>query len=508
MPRIAGWTSLTGQKTIRVIFGLIAIGVPFAIGASNILNHFYRDGAYLMDSGLLAYMMSPENSEMLMPPSLGGFSFFKFHVSPMLWLLSQVSGLLPLTPPQFFALFIGTCQALVAAAVFWALVGPVGLRGMGVAVASILAIAFANSGLAIAILRFPHYEILIVAATMLFLVALHERRHGLAMLFVLVALLTREDAGFHIAVTLAAIIAIRRWLGLDRRGEAVMIRFLVTAFLYSAVAMGLQRMAFPDQTSFARIYAGDPPFAHVTAELLASRVAGWLAYRSYIFLPCMVAASWAILRRNGYLMAGYAAALPWLVIHLAAISALAGTLSSYYGFPMMVASSWPLLGILQGSAVATTIMRREVVIGFSLMIAASFTALTVQHNPNGIGFAATFAPPPDMAAQHGVERALAALRESHWALGSVLADDGVVSLAPAVFKPAETFWGPAQPRHDTVIYFATGFQAREARQQARASRLTREYQVTGTNIRIVSDRRLESIHGLAPLIERDSHDSP
>ena len=499
---------MTDQKAIRVIFGLVAVSVPFAIGVSNILNHFYRDGAYLMDSGLLAYMMSPENSEMLMPPSLGGFSFFKFHVSPMLWLLGQVSGLLPLTPPQFFAVFIGACQALVAGAVFWALVGPLGLRGIGLAMAAILAIAFADSGLAIAILRFPHQETLIVAAIMLFLVALHERRHGLAVLFVIMALFTREDAGFHIAVTLAAIIAARRWMGLDRRGEGLMIGFLITAFLYSAAAMSLQRMAFPDQTSFVRIYAGDPPFAHVTAELVATRVAGWLGYRTYIFLPCMVAAIWAILRRNGYLMAGYAAALPWLVIHLAAISALAGTLSSYYGFPMMVASFWPLLGVLQGRAVATTVMRREAVIGFSLMIAASFTALSVQHNPNGIGFAATFAPPPDMAAQQRVERALAALRESHGALGSVLADDGVVSLAPAVFKPAETFWGPGQPRHDTVIYFATGFQAREARQQAHASRLSRQYRVTGTNIRIVSDRRLESIHGLAPLIERDSHDSP
>ena len=41
-----------------LFFGLIALGVPFAIGAANILNHFYRDGAYLFDSGLLAYPMT------------------------------------------------------------------------------------------------------------------------------------------------------------------------------------------------------------------------------------------------------------------------------------------------------------------------------------------------------------------------------------------------------------------------------------------------------------------
>jgi hypothetical protein len=495
---------LTAQTILRVIFGLIAVGVPFVVGASNILNHFYRDGAYLMDSGLLAYIMSPDNPAMNMPPALGDHSFYQFHVSPILWLLGQGASLLPLTAPQFFAVFIGTCHALVAAAVFWALVGPVGLRGAGVFLAAILAMAFALNGLAIAILRYPHYEMLIAAATMLFLVAVHERRFGLASLFMLVALLTREDGGFHIAVTLASIIFMRRWMKLDRRDERLMIGFLIMAFLYSASAMTLQHMAFPDQTSFQRIYSGDPAFGHVTGEMLVTRFVGWLTFRSYIFLPFMIAAIWSILRRNYYLMTGYLAAVPWLAVHLVAFSPVPGTLSSYYGFPLLVASFWPLLGVLQARPVATTYMRREMVIGFTLMIACSFTSLSMQHNPNKISMLGTFSPPPEIETVHRVHQLIAVLGMQDGPLGMVLVDDAIISLAPGAFKPAQTFWEKAKPRCDTVIYFANRFQAAEARQRAEASRLTHEYNVTGTHIRIISKHRLEGVQGVGELVERQS----
>jgi hypothetical protein len=495
-------------KLSILFFGLIALGVPFAVGVGNILNHFYRDGAYLFDSGLLAHLMTHPDLAEPLPRVLGGGSFYALHVSPIFWLFAELADLLPLTPPQFFAVFIGAAQALLAAGVFWALVGPIGLRGVaGTAVAALLAIAFCHSGLAVAILRYPHFEILIAAAAVLFLVALQEERYGLASLFLLLALLTREDAGFHIAIFLAAILTIRRWQGLEREGERAMLGFLAIAALYSVTAIALQRWAFPDHSSFARIYAGDPAFTHVTPQLLMTRLLGWSIYRSYALLPAGVCVLWVAMRSNPTLAAGYISTLPWLAIHLVAVSALAGTLSSYYAFPLLVASFWPLLGALETKRAAALGRRSEAVIGFATLIAASFTAIAAQHNPNHVSFAGTFAPPPSVAAQRAVTEAIANLDAAQPALGIVLVNDGIAALAPDAFAQSQSFCFAQEPRIDTVAYFGKSFQAPEARRRAREAGLALHYRMLGTPIRIETNRVLAALPNLIGKIERIPDDS-
>jgi hypothetical protein len=200
------------------------------------------------------------------------------------------------------------------------------------------------------------------------------------------ALLTREDAGFHIATFLAAILTIRRSQGLECKRERAVFAFLSIAAFYSVTAMALQRWAFPDHSSFARIYAGDPSFAHVTPQLLITRLLGWSIYRSYALVPGAVCVLWAVMRRNPILAAGYISTLPWLAVHLVAVSALAGTLSSDYAFPLLVASFWPLLGALETKRTAALGHRGEAVIGFGILIAVSFTAVAAQHNPNRVSF--------------------------------------------------------------------------------------------------------------------------
>jgi hypothetical protein len=485
-----------------VFFGLIALGVPFAIGASNILNHFYRRGAYLFDSGLLAHLMTHPDLGEPLPHVLGDGSFYALHVSPIFWFFAEIASLLPLTPPQFFAAFIGATQALLAAGVFWAVVGPVGLRGIaGAALAVLVAVAFANSGLAIAILRYPHFEVLIAAAAILFLVALHQERYGLASLFLLLALLTREDAGLHIAILLAAIITTRRWQGLEQKDPRALVAFLVLAALYSVTVIAVQRWAFPEQSSFARIYAGEPPFAHVTPQLVMMRVVGWLIYRSYALLPAAMCIVWAIVRRNSILAAGYISTLPWLAVHLIAASALAGTLSSYYAFPLLVASFWPLLGALETKHAGAFGHRGEAVIGFAILTAASFTAIAAQHNPNQVSFVETFAPPPSAAEQRAVTEAVASLIAAQPALGIFLVNDGIAALAPDAFGQGQSFWFAQAPRTDTVAYFADDFQASEAQRRAREARLTRRYRMPGTPILIETNRALDTVPILRGKVE-------
>jgi hypothetical protein len=458
-----GENTLT-TKFVVLLFGLLALGIPFAVGTSNILNHFYLQGSYLFDSGLLAHLMTHRDSGEPLPLILGNGSFYQFHVSPIFWLLAELSDKIPLSPPQFFASFVGTAQALLAAGVYWALVGPVGLHSRaGVALAALLAIAFSNSGLAIAILRYPHFEVLIAAAAVLFLVALSEERYALASLFLVLALLTREDAGFHLASLLATILVIRRCQGSESKSERIMLVFLSVAALYSVMAMALQRWAFPDDSSFTRIYAGEPPFAHVTSQLLITRLLGWSIFRSYAMLPAGLCILWAIIRRNPSLAIGYISTLPWLAIHLVAISPLAGTLSSYYAFPLLVASFWPLFGTLEARHVKALGRTREAVIGFAVLIAATFTAIGAQQNPNHVSFSATFALPPSPAAQRAVAEAVASLTAAQPALGIFLVSDGIASLAPDAFAQRQSFWFAQAQRADTVAYFEENFQTAEAR---------------------------------------------
>jgi hypothetical protein len=481
--------------------GLTAVVIPFGLGLSNILNHFYRDGAYLLDSGLLAYLMTHMAATQPMPPVLGGASFYQMHVSPVLSLLAGLAQIVPLTPPQFFAAFTGACHALVALGVFWTMTATLALRGWRVAIAGLLAVAFSFNGLALAILRFPHFELLIAAMAILFLTALHRRRLGMAAFFLAVALLTREDAGFHIAAILAALIATHRLLHMEASLERPMIAFLAMALLYSVAALIMQAAWWSEQaSSFARIYAGSPPFKHVSWHLLAERLMGWLVLRSYIVLPALTALGWAILRHKPLIMAGYISVLPWLVIHLLAVADLPGTLSSYYAFPLMVAAFWPLLGATGDRIEISVRDRREILVGFGLMIALSFTALQAQHNPNQIAVAAMFAPPPSQSSQQAIDGAVEVLAQSGKILGVTLIDDAVASLAPAAFKPTNLLWNAPDAVPDTVIYFPSGYLAQTARERAKSAGLFHHYRISGTPIMMESRRDL-SVTSLRRILE-------
>src|SRR5207237_10834569 len=95
--------------------------VPFAAFATLILYHFYIRGGFLWDSGLLAFLIGASDPRLPVPPIMTDGSFFAIHVAPIFVALSPIRSLLPLTGPQFFALFSGLCHALPALAVFWVL---------------------------------------------------------------------------------------------------------------------------------------------------------------------------------------------------------------------------------------------------------------------------------------------------------------------------------------------------------------------------------------------------
>ena len=99
--------------------------------------------------------------------------------------------------------------------------------------------------------------------------------------------------------------------------------------------------------------------------------------------------------RIPYIVAGHVAVLPWTVLHLLAAAPLATTLSSYYAFPFMMASFWPLAAAHLG--------------------------------PRPLG--AT----PSETERRSVDRVVAALVAAKPTLGRLLVDGSVLALAPDDF---------------------------------------------------------------------------
>ena len=480
--------------------GLVAAAPAFVAYADFILNHFYRYGAVLLDSGLLADLAWHHGVTLRGSDVIGGQSFYAIHIAPIFVVLSALSWLVPVAMAQWFALVTGVAHSLLAIAVFWILTAEYRMRaGWRIMAAMLLAVAFSFNGLAIAQVRYPHFEILIADGMILFLVAWWRRRYFLAAIFFALCLICREDAGFHLFAVLAVLVALRWRDGTPLPAQKPALIFLTAAFIYSLGAVALGIALSPGQSSFARVYLGSPPFAHLTPLLVATRAAGFAIERAYIFLPAACAVVWAIAARNPYLLVGYIAFIPWTILHLLARSDLAGTLSSYYGFPYLIAAFWPLIG-WRMTARTVAAPAWQPLLGFSVMILASFAALSAQHDPGHVPLPGGFVDPPSFAQQARVEQAVAAIPHDRAMLGRMLAADSIASLRPEEFRGEETFWAGPPARRDTLFYFAGDRDAAAIAALAAASRLTRRYAVRGTPIRIVTDRPLEGLPALGPLL--------
>jgi uncharacterized membrane protein len=504
--RTPGTVAIRGplrRERCFALFGATAtFGVPFAAFTSLVLYHFYVRGSFLLDSGLLAYLAAHGGAFLPTPRVLGGQSFFATHLTPIFLVTAQLRRWLPVSDAQFFALFIGLCHALPGLGVFWLLRSGFGLRRpMGIVLAALLGMAFSFNGLALAIARYPHFEMLIVGGAILFAVALSRGKHLAAALWFALCLATREDAGFHLFAILFVLIALNRWHAVPWSAQRAEIVFAAVALVFSLAEILVQMAIAEGQSSLVRIYLGDPPFGSLSPEVLAGRLLGYFAYRTYLVVPAAIAVLWAVRTRNPYILVGYVAFLPYLLLHLTARSEIAATLSGYYAYPFMIAAFWPLLGVWLNRRRLTAQQTPTVpVLAFAAMIAGSFAAVPRQYNPGGLEFPASLISPPSLARMNATERAIAALSRSKPMLGKVVVDDSVLALAPDDFEPGETLLASTHAPPDTAVYFDQGYGAKAVRAMAAAADLTRNYRVSGTSIRLATDRAIDPSLPLAALL--------
>ncbi len=491
----------------------LAIGIPFVAFTNLVLFHFYSQGGFVLDSGLLAYLMWHSDAALTQPLSLGGSSYFGTHVSLLFLPASALSRYLPFSMPQFFAGVVGFSHALLALSVFWLLVEGFGLRrGAGPWIAALAALGFAFSGLAIAIARYPHFETLIAAFFLLFAAARVLGHPRLAVAGFVRGLATREDAGFHYVAILGLLVMLNVACGTPLRQQRTQCTFALAALFYALAAMAVQRLIFPETSSFTRVYLGDPPLAHLSAGLIADRIGFFLVGRPYILYPALGACIWALRARNPYIVLGFAAAIPWALVHLLAKSPLAGTIVSYYAFPFLIALAWPLIGVMrQRQRTGDAGDPASVIAAFAALLALSFFPAVGIHDPGQLPLPRAFWDPPSRAAQAATDRAAAALSAARPMLGRLLVDNSIAALVPNGFEQKEVPFlqgdgaapSEAMSSPDTVAFFAHGYDAQRLRAMADAAGLTRRYFMPGTQIHLAARQRLEEIPSLAGLMAAD-----
>lgn len=477
-----------GGDALIVLAGLVAFGVPAVLFYRLVLYHFYVKGGFLLDSGMLAALMWHNPISLPLPASTWPQSFFSHHVAPVFILFSAISALVPLTMTQFFAAFVGVSEGLLTLPVFCLLVFGLGLRrGADLALSALIACAFAFNGIALSIARFPHFETFGAACLMLFLTALVLRWRVIAVVAFILALMTREDMGLHAFGVLFLWAAWSLWRGRPWRELAA---FGLAGLVWSATVLIAQHILYPAESSFVRIYSGDPPLAHLTGSLLQDRLSLWLVLHAGLVLAALYAGFWAWRIRGPRLMLGFVACLPWLALHFAAVSKLAGLMVAYYSFPFLNALFWPLLVARAADEQPAPDPRRYALVFLGLVLIT--LPLGRDWNPAEVDLPRAFWDGPSASQRHLTDQAVAAISAARPGLGQVVVVESVAGLAPHGFT-REEIAGMSHARPDTFVYFAGGW---EKELLAPVESLPVHLAIPGTNLLIATNRSEQTVRDL------------
>jgi hypothetical protein len=480
-------TALPASRAPSLLAAAVAFAVPTVLFYRLVMYHFYIRGGFVQDTGLLAALTWHNGITLQMPLAAGGGTFFAVHTAPVLVLLSAISDLLPASMPQMFAGFVGACHGLLALPMFWLLTAGYGTRrGWPLLLACFGAVGFASSGLAIAIARFPHFEPFGAACLLLSLVALVLQHRRIAMLAFALALATREDVGLHAFGFLSLWAIADRLRGVAWRRNAWVIGFALAGLAYSLLALLVQHLAFPGHSSFTRIYLGDPPYAHLTAALLASRLLGWPMAHGYIFIPAIAVLIWAVRTRDAFLLVGYVACVPWTLLHLLAVGPVAGWMVAYYGYPFLIAMAWPFVAGVAGRRTGPASPAPPWKPGAALLalVALSWLPAGPPYDPGRIALPDAFLVQPSAVQQSATDDAITTLAAARNELGPFMVDNSVAAIVPSEFANDELLpWAKATPH--TALFLAEGYDADKLRG---LPGLPGRYKVPGTTLRIATDR--------------------
>jgi hypothetical protein len=361
---------------MRIAIAIVVIGLAYQTNYQFIVNHFLENGAFLLDSGLFAHLVY-QNPSLQHAPPLGGGSYLSTHFTPWLQLNSLVSFLVPLSPPFYYAFTQGAVYAIVAGA------GVVALNSLFKEPRSTwgllpLSLLFAFNGIVVASVGYPHFEPVYAGWAILFLVSFFRRHNTAAWVFFVLTLIVREDTGFHLfGFTFLLFLLSWKEPELEERRRLLGI-FSALALCYPLVVMVVQKTYYPGDSALGRIYLGDPPYAHVSADFLFQRMLDLQRQAAHIWVPWLLLIPGALYLRSWSFGVGFVAVLPWFLFNALAKADTAGSLFSYYAFPLIVSLLWPAIWYGQKSPPAER--RTGMLVLQTLILVSSFGLFVSNHD--------------------------------------------------------------------------------------------------------------------------------
>ncbi|HTR54134.1 MAG TPA: hypothetical protein VMJ10_25755 [Kofleriaceae bacterium] len=434
----------------RVVVGVVPPLLLAVSIARYILNHLFARAPYLYDSGLLSGLVY-RNGLLLPTPKIAcnyADYFWEIYVSPWTALLSLASYVVPVGRLEWFAIAQGLSYAplgLVVYVVASRLDPDTRLRRLPITFAA--AVAFAFNGMVLWMVGYPHFEVALFGFACLTLAAFVSGRTRLAWICLALTVSVRQDGGFVVATALLPLLLLG-WRGV---ALAMPRRRLVLAFAIavaaSVAAMVFQRLAFHAVARVTSAYLGDPPYAHLTADLLISRARHFLAMDQLIYYPFLATCLIAALRRDAGYLLGWVGALPWFLWDFTAVEEVKATFFAYGAGPFLIGLVWVYL---YGAYIAR---RRLPAAALELTFATVCISSTLGVYRGAPSIALTV---HDMVSSQRRDRAAVhafvdAIHDHHALFGRLRADYAVTTLAMETLALDET-WTPGMTGVDTLAF--------------------------------------------------------
>lgn len=410
-------------RWLEWVFGVVCFFVCASLVSDYTLNHFYRTGAYLGDSGEFAYLASFSTTWPIWKlPIWHGQRFhtsvFSIHVMPIFYVTSALHQTLLFIPAAaYFSLLQGLWTGLLGLAVFVAYA-----RSHNLLLRVITALATAFCGPVLSTIGFPHVEIAIPALLLLFL-ALRSSGYRAGSYFSLgLCLLVREDAGLHAGAVLILLALAQRLSGVSWQSVRETELIVCVCLAYSFSALAFQHFFYPAPlSSLQHVYLGDPIWSRLTWPLVRQRLFLFLTEKAYATWPVVFLLLIAILRRNVILAAGPICVLPWMFMSITAAQDNPSVMSDYYSFPLIIAIAWPSIAFaLNKTSASLQLITSVLSIGLFVSLGGN------NHDDAPWRGLAT----PNFRAIASYEITLRKVIARGRELGSLMVDDAVASLVP------------------------------------------------------------------------------
>tara|TARA_Y100001968_G_scaffold36629_1_gene28094 strand:+ start:4768 stop:6318 length:1551 start_codon:yes stop_codon:yes gene_type:complete len=348
--------SLKIKKSIEILSVLIGILIIIYYRIAWMHNHFYINGAAIWDTGWFAHLISNPSIGLGNPKVILSNSYYDTHFSPALGIYSIISPFKSFSLVTQLGIFIGLCNCLNFPLIYIALKNNLKLQDkyyylLGVYIFSLIFTLLSEPE---RLVRFPHFEIVIITLIGYSLIFFCQRRNLLTWFPLILSLGFREDAGFHISIIYLTIyiylILMNNKISAFNNSkfyQDLSGKLSLFGTISSIVIIKMKTIFFKNDNAFTRVYSGEDFYSHLNLEILKNQLIEFLHTQKtegyWLIIPFAIFIALFLLTKNILYILGYISVAPWFLIHITAISPVASRLQAHYGFPFLIGILIPII---------------------------------------------------------------------------------------------------------------------------------------------------------------------